>query len=232
MYLVQRAEQTDVYRRPREVKSLGPLGQFDDHPATLSELGAGIHEDDAVVLAASGRFMDVPEDVKLRFHLEHAVEQVATATKITHAVLIENPRRWSVRNEHIDTDGNLRPHLRKLLATRQVERPSAEVRLPRTAVEADAVDLATGVFKVDRVRDAGTSFTRPLLKAEVVIPANDDLVFVRQRSEPAVERFDIFETAATGDVATVNEHIAVGNDGEMMPCVRVGNANDSHMATY
>src|SRR5262249_49192086 len=113
----------------------------------------------------------------------------------------------------------------------EVERPPAEPRLPRAAVDLDAVERDRRVFEVDRVRDQAPGPRRDLLKAEVVIAADDDLVAVREGPEPAVELLDVGRVAVVGDVPRVDEEVAVRDYRPVVPSVGVADTNDSHGGT-
>src|SRR5260370_939461 len=79
---------------------------------------------------------------------------------------------------------------------RHRERRVVEGRLPRRAVEPDAVDRDRAVLEVVRATKHRAGGARLALERPVVVAGDDDLVAVRQREDPARGAPELGEVAA------------------------------------
>ena len=106
--------------------------------------------------------------------------------------------RRAVRDQDVEPLGDAVPARLERFAARQVEGPVHEGRLPRRAVDAQALDLAQLVLQVDGVGDERARRLGLALEAEVVVAGDDDLVLVRQRAQVLVEAAELARAAGIG----------------------------------
>lgn len=130
------------------------------------------------------------------------------------------------------------------------ERTRCRTWLPGRAVDPDALERYPFVFQVNAVaeerlgrdgvergavRAAVEAGVVPLgvellLEREVVVPGNDHLVLVRQRTQPLAEAGHLVRLPRVREVARVHENVAVGDwiRHRVLQPVRVRDAHDPH----
>jgi glycosyltransferase involved in cell wall biosynthesis len=112
---------------------------------------------------------------------------------------IPEAERRAVRDQHVDSRGDQIPLGLDLLASRQVERPVVELRLPGRAPDPQSLDRHLFVLQVvDACVLEPFGRYAIVLEAEVVVAGNDHFVRMRHRLQPGQGLGNLGQFAAHG----------------------------------
>lgn len=144
-------------------------------------------------------------------HCLHSDHEICTAAAASNRTSITYASWRPVGNEDVGVLRDRCPFAGEFLASRQVEGPVVVGGLPRASPKANAVDSHARVLKVDGVPnefECGFSFSR---EAPIMVSRHDQFGAMGQRTYPSRHTFKLDELTGTKHVASVHEHIAVGN---------------------
>ena len=128
--------------------------------------------------------------------------------------------------------GDPLPDASKCRSPGKVERPTAERRLPRRAVDAKSANLSLRVLEISNtsysISQCGPCGNARSLKRPIVVSCDDDFASVRQRVNPLSEIRDLAQAAVVAHVARKEEDVALGYGDVPVQAVGVAEADELH----
>lgn len=158
--------------------------------------------------------------------------QVLAAARRVRFIAVEDTVGRTMSHEYVDRVRNEGPLACKLRASRQVEAPITELRLPRRPPDPKSVYIATAVLQVDdTLRYELTGSFGLTLEAPVMVAGDHDFVRVwlsLQKPDPASS---LLKRATAAAVARMNQHVTV-RDLEVVEAMRVADEDEPGVVAH
>jgi len=182
----------------------------------------------------------MPECVNLRLDLLDGVKQIFAASSLEPAYIAESTSSWSfiassirrsVRDQNICLMRNQIPVLLDVCSSVTIECPVKKARLYRRAPKSNAFQLNSAVLQVMNIRRKLLQkhcYVRwiALLKVQIMVARNEDLVLVRLCAKPIDESQRIHVGAMAAEVAAVYQNVCVWQLQTEVRAVRIRNEAD------